>query len=47
MRHGDPRQSPLSILILAIHGIANIARKFLIILPLADAALIAVDKTGS
>jgi hypothetical protein len=46
MRHADP-QSPLSILILAIHGIAGIARQFLIILPLADAALIAVDKTGS
>ena len=32
---------------LAIHGIAGITRKFLIILSLAEAALIAVDKTGS
>jgi hypothetical protein len=42
-----PRPSRFPIRILAIDGIAGITRKFLIIFPVAEAALIAVDKTGS
>ena len=49
-RMNAPRYSPTIFVLhsqLAIHGIAEITRRFLIIFPLAEAALIGVDKTGS